>query len=670
MTPLLKALAHKSVEDSKRESLAIRVTVFLSLLVLGAYFFSLSLNWQENLRVVENAESPYHFELRDISPEMLAALQDDEPDKLTILRVEASEAASGEKGFRVQIRCRNIRDTYTACRQFLQRFGLEENALLEQGRLLYHSALLEFYGVFPNGFVPGPETLMSYLGYAFLLVLLILLFAFLVGSAFRQWQRERRRELALLQSAGMESRQIRRYLLWRSYYLSRFPLLVAIGAAYLLSVGMRAYVGHFLEEAYRALDWVYPKDYRFLLPGSLSLIILFILSVSCIGLAAFMSFPDAARRQETAFPPFHFRTNPLHLYMERRHTVPFHMVHFLTTRFHPPARRAASGEQSPMVHDFGVYPNAADVSDVDAQQKGCLRKPVTCPSRWPGKRVEAGLARLFHAYYGRSEGKLLFLLALVSLFIGFFVLQGGRKRLLKDSLEPSTSYPLELIFWTKGRPPQALEEELSALRETCAVQLDITQYADSDKYYTRLKAEGESPAAAAHLEQRLRDVVAQYLDSTHWMGLGSIQEQILNQASALSQEIRLEIWFGVALLFGAVHSFQSFLNLFLSRQREFLRLEAVGMTSGQIRRTLLWEIFYTLAKLFLLILAELLFLSLALSLGEGEYLTFPELWRQLRLPPLLLYVVALITSPLLALHIALRDCRAALQNPLTEPYHF
>lgn len=516
MNPIIKELARASVESNKRESHAIRITIFLSVLVLGAYFSSLFLSWQQSL-VVEREGHGYHIDLQEVSQEMLTVLQSDNQKVEKLTQVEEVRKTSGELGFHVKIRCRNIRDTYSYCRSFLSRFNLVESHLLQDRKLNYNTPLLERYGVFPNGFIPSTETLLTFIGYSMLVLLLIFLFAFMISSAFLQWQKEKCKELALLQSAGMESRALKQYLLWRSFYLSRVPVLAGICGAYLISIGMNLYVWRFTERSYRVFNWKNLIDYRLLLSSAFPFPILFLLSTLCIGLATYWSFQGVTKM------------------------------------------------------------TIVDMIRTPSDSRKIKKHPI---SFLPVKRVETGLARLFRSFYRNRERKLFIMLALLSAFICFYVLRDARNDLISNP--PSlSSYPVELMFWTNEPLPYDLKQELLQMCDTQEIQLEETE---EDKTYITIKAERKNAAEAATLDRLLRDTVENYLDYSHWVGLGSLQENVLNQAISLTFEIRLSIWYLVMLLFGAALCFQNFLNLFLSREGEFIRLQACGMTPTQRKR--------------------------------------------------------------------------------------
>lgn len=598
MIPILKELARSSVDKNKRESHAIRITIFLSVLVLGAYVSSLFLNWQQSL-MVEREGYGYHIDLQDVSQEMITVLQSDNQKIEKLSQVEEIRKTPGDLAYHVKIRLRNIRDTYAYCRSFLSRFNLEESHLLRDRKLIYNIPLLERYGVFPNGFIPSMETLLTFIGYIILVLILIFLFSFMLSLVFLQWMREKCNELALLQSIGMESKSLNKYLLWRSFYLSRVPVLAGICGAFLINIGMNLYVWRFTERSYRAFNWENPTAYRLLLPSAFPFVLLFLLSTLCIGQATYWSCQGITKMT---------------------------IVDMIRTSLH---------SQKIKKHPFSFL---------------------------PVKRVEAGFAQLFRSYYRNRERKLFLILALLSVFICFYVLREARNELMNNHPARS-SYLVELRFWTDEALPGDLKQELMVMRDTQKIQLEETE---ADKIYITIKAERKDAVEAATLERLLRDTVEKYLDYSHWVGLGSLQENVLNQTATLTFEIRLSIWYWVMLLFGATLIFQNFLNLFLSRKGEFICLQACGMTTVQLRKTLLWEILYVLAKTLIIILGEFVLLGLLFSVWSARRFTLSDLWKQVNLLPLILYIGAIIFNVFLALYIALRNMREMQE----KPFHF
>lgn len=589
MSMLISDMARSSVKASRRKSLAIRLTIFLAVLVMGAYLFSFSLNWEQEIQATEMAEGDYHVELRGIQGEMLEALKRDEPERITLTLIEEQPNTSGARMFRVQIRCRNIRDSYTYCRELLTRFGLAELERIKAGQVIYHTHLLELRGVFPDGFTPHVDMLSRYLSYFVLMFILLILFAFLIASAFRQWQTENRRELALLQSAGMEDGSLKSYMFWRSFYLSRFPMSVGLVCAYLLGMGLKFYVWRFIENSSRAFHFFYPVDYTLLLPQLMPFLILLILSVLCIVLATFYSY-RAARNMSVAeairFP----------------------------------------------VKGVGLKVSA----NVD----------------FPVKKVEAGLARLFHSFYSSREKSLLLLLAIGNIWIGAYDLYDARTVLDKTAQPPATSYLVERIFWIKGSLLENLKEELENVRANQGIELVETEV--GDKIFITLRAEREIPDEAAALDYQLQETVEKYLDPGHWVGLGSLITQVLDQGLLLSSRIWLSIWFWSLLSMAAVYSFQSYFALYLSREEEFSLLTTLGMSRAQFRKMLFWELFYTLRRILLILAGEFILLSLAFSLLDFWRFSPLQLWSKIRLLPFLLYPGTIIGSTFSALYVSLK----------------
>lgn len=614
-----RELATASITAKPIEGLAIKASIFLAVLLLGTYIFSQHILFQAQVRDREN-RTGYHLELRGVKQELVQELEKYVPKHLTYRQELMGNDESDAPVYRLEVTYKNIRDCYSNCRKFLQSLGEEESVWLEGNKLLYNTGLLESHGVFQDGFTPSSEWISNDAVKLFPLILLFFFFVSMISSAFSQWQSQKWKELALLQSVGMDKSQLRYFCFWRSYYLSRGPIIGGSIISYILAVLIELFKWRTIQKGFQIYSWEYERNYDSLWPSPWPFLILWALSALCIAVATLRS----AKSIETLTVVEALRS-PIKSGLNRKKES--RLFTFL------------GEEKIQQIKGF-----RAGLSDRFAFLK--IKK----------MRPEASLAKLFRSFYGRKDKKILLFLAACSIFVSVFLLQYAYSSLEEGGVDSEKKHEMNLVFWHKEELPEDLEIKLGILEKKNNVQ--ITKSEHEDIKYVEFSAQGTTGRDISFIENKIREQVQQYFGKEHWVGLGSLKDNLLNQASEQSASLRLKMWFGVTLLLGAIYLFQHIFNELTSRYTDFRLLESVGMTEAQVRNMLYREVFIIMLNMIWIVCLELLFFSFLFSFWSGwEYRPW-QLLKKINLFDFLVYIASLAFSLVLAVQIALRKMLA------------
>lgn len=131
----------------------------------------------------------------------------------------------------------NERATYEQIPDLVQKLGLDPVKLKKDGGLIYNTAYLESKMIFPGGILkPSMDVAENMLLRASVLLCLIVLFVMIIYNAFSVWNERDLKQIGLLKSCGMSKSQVKRYVVYKAFYLSLRPILLGIVSSYLLTL--------------------------------------------------------------------------------------------------------------------------------------------------------------------------------------------------------------------------------------------------------------------------------------------------------------------------------------------------------------------------------------------------------------------------------------------------
>lgn len=131
----------------------------------------------------------------------------------------------------------NERATYEQIPHLVQKLGPDPVKLKKDGGLIYNTAYLESKMIFPGGILkPSMDVAENMLLRASVLLCLIVLFVMIIYNAFSVWNERDLKQIGLLKSCGMSKSQVKRYVVYKAFYLSLRPILLGIVSSYLLTL--------------------------------------------------------------------------------------------------------------------------------------------------------------------------------------------------------------------------------------------------------------------------------------------------------------------------------------------------------------------------------------------------------------------------------------------------
>lgn len=130
---------------------------------------------------------------------------------------------------------KNPRDTYRFTDELIKKWGEDKEKLEEEKRVNFNKAFLEYKLIFPRGIIPPKnylaDKIFTYAG----LISLVLLFAVMIYGAFNVWNSRDLREIALLKSVGMTSKQVKKMIRKKALKISLLPIFLASLISYFVA---------------------------------------------------------------------------------------------------------------------------------------------------------------------------------------------------------------------------------------------------------------------------------------------------------------------------------------------------------------------------------------------------------------------------------------------------
>ncbi len=92
----------------------------------------------------------------------------------------------------------------------MEKFNIDAKKAESIGRLYYNTSLLEYWLIYPSGIIPPKDVILSFIEVSIPIFLLMMLFAMMIYNAFNVWNNREIKEIALLKSAGMTEKQVKK----------------------------------------------------------------------------------------------------------------------------------------------------------------------------------------------------------------------------------------------------------------------------------------------------------------------------------------------------------------------------------------------------------------------------------------------------------------------------
>ena len=125
------------------------------------------------------------------------------------------------------------RDTYTLTKKMFDEFKINYDKALETGRLYFNRDILEYKMIYPSGLIPPKHVIADMIESYGACLVLVLLFAVMIYGAFNVWNNRDIKELALLKSAGMTEKQIKKMIRFKAIRIGLVPIFAGTLVSYL-----------------------------------------------------------------------------------------------------------------------------------------------------------------------------------------------------------------------------------------------------------------------------------------------------------------------------------------------------------------------------------------------------------------------------------------------------
>lgn len=159
----------------------------------------------------------------------------------------------------VRIWYKSPRDTYSNTRELLEKFNIDAKKAESIGRLYYNTSLLEYWLIYPSGIIPPKDVILSFIEVSIPIFLLMMLFAMMIYNAFNVWNNREIKEIALLKSAGMTEKQVKKMIKKKVMKVSVLPILmgavISYGVANLLTYLM--WINYYIS--YKNINSIYEQ---------------------------------------------------------------------------------------------------------------------------------------------------------------------------------------------------------------------------------------------------------------------------------------------------------------------------------------------------------------------------------------------------------------------------
>lgn len=227
----------------------------------------------------------------------------EEPVLLSVFDGERKEDVFEEgAGVEAQIRYKSVRDTYTKTREILSDMHIDEKEALDRGRLFYNRWILEYKMVYPQGIVPPRHVVNEAIEKYGALFLLCVLFACIIYGAFNVWNTRDLREIALLKSAGMTEKQVKKLIRKKAWKLSTRPIAGGVVLSWVAANALLYFMWLNNFISYKNMSEIMGESlksppFHFVYPSPLSIAVIIALSLFTVYVSSIVPAKKSAKQK-------------------------------------------------------------------------------------------------------------------------------------------------------------------------------------------------------------------------------------------------------------------------------------------------------------------------------------------------------------------------------------